>query len=346
MSKVMIDICHPADVHFFRHIITHLTDKGHEVLVLSRPKDVSLQLLDEFGVEFEVRGTHYSSLLGKAYGLLRRNRLVRLNIKEFKPDLIMGFASPYAAQMAWYSRVPCITFNDTERAFLGNTTTHPFTKYLVCPEFSNIRSRKRGLRFKGIFEQLYLSNRFFKPDPTIKSQLGLKQDQHYLVIRMVAWNAAHDTYPHYLNVEGTLRIISKLSEYARVFISSEIPVPPEFEEYFLPTKPSEFHHVIASASLCLSEGAKTASEAAILGVPCILMNNVSLGVPRTLERIRLLDIEPHPEKAMEIAHDYLEQLDNNEKREERERTRDQFWIDTVDVPSTILDFVDDILQKV
>lgn len=338
----MIDICHPADVHFFRHIITHLKEKGHETLVTARPKDVTLQLLEEFGIPFDVVGTHYSSLSRKAVGLLSRNRLFRRKIKEFKPDLILGFASPYAAQMAWISRVPCVTFNDTEKAFWGNTATHPFTKYLICPEFSNIASRKEGLHFKGIFEQLYLAERHFRPDPGIRAKLGLGSEERYTLIRTVAWDAAHDTYPHYLNLDGTIGMLTSLSAHDRVFLSSENPLPPELEKYHLPTLPSEFHHVLAGSALVISEGAKTASEAAILGRPSVLMNDVDLGVPRHLEKVGLLRIEPHPEEALRIALELLQ--GNGPEQEDRKRLQDGFWKDTVDVPGVILGYIDGLLE--
>jgi uncharacterized protein len=341
MSRVFIDICHPADVHFFRHIINHLREKGHDVLVIARPKDVTIQLLEEFGIPFEMLGTHYSSIMMKAFHLLKRNWLIRRRMREFKPDLVMGFASPYAAQMAWISRIPCITFNDTERAFLGNTATHPFTKYLVCPEYSRFGPKKKGLRFKGIFEQLYLSDRYFSPDPTIRERLGVGKDEHYSVVRTVAWDAAHDTYPHYLNLEETQNILGKFSTFGKVFISSEMKLPDEFHDYLLPTHPSEFHHVLAGASLCVSEGAKTAAEASILGVPTILMNSANLGYLHALRDAHLLDIEPHYEEALRIGLEYLG--DNGKACEDWKTNRDIFWNTTSNVPETILGYIDSLL---
>jgi predicted glycosyltransferase len=337
-----MDICHPADVHIFRQIIVHLEEQGHEVLVTARPKDVTLQLLEEFGIPFEGVGTHYSSLVRKAVGLLSRNRLYRRKIREFRPDLVMGFASPYAAQMAWLSRVPCVTFNDTEGAFWGNNATHPFTRFLVHPEFSKIRSRKKGLRFRGIFEQLYLDRSQFEPDTGVLGKLGLEEGERYMLIRTVAWDAAHDTYAHYLNLDGTIDLLTALSAHGRVFISSEAPLPGAIEGYGLPTRPSEFHHVLSGASLCLSEGAKTAAEAAILGVPTILMNDLDLGVPRHLEASGLLTIEPHPEAALKLALDMLK--GDGSGPDDRKRVVRSFWKDTVDVPRTIFGFIDDLLK--
>jgi predicted glycosyltransferase len=38
--RVLIDIGHPAHVHFFKNTIWNLEKKGHKVMVVSRDKDV------------------------------------------------------------------------------------------------------------------------------------------------------------------------------------------------------------------------------------------------------------------------------------------------------------------
>jgi len=347
---VLFDICHPADVHLFRHIITHLEKEGHEITVTARPKDVTLQLLSDFGIPYIEAGTHYSSLLKKAAGLIKRDIALRKIMKKTGPDLVVGFASPYAAQMAFIQGIPSLTFNDTEKAFLGNHATHPFTTYLVAPECAGIRTGKRGLRFRGIFEQFYLSERFFVPNPGIKERLGIESDEDYAVLRVVAWDAAHDrTRPH-PEPNDLINIIESLSRQIRVFVSSETEVPEKLRHYLLPTRPSEFHQVLSQASLYIGEGAKTASEAAIMGVPSILMNSASLGVLGTLKERGLMEIQPIPEKALSAALHYLENhdsMDNGEmsekKMNERKKRVERFWKETVDVPSTLLNYIDALL---
>ena len=49
--KVLIDIGHPAHVHFFKHPMRILLDHGHEILVTSRVKEIAIELLDELGIE-------------------------------------------------------------------------------------------------------------------------------------------------------------------------------------------------------------------------------------------------------------------------------------------------------
>ena len=50
--KVLVDIIHPAHVHFFRNAISELQKKGHEVAVTARKKDVTIDLLENYGIPF------------------------------------------------------------------------------------------------------------------------------------------------------------------------------------------------------------------------------------------------------------------------------------------------------
>ena len=71
--QILFDIGHPAHVHFFRNPIRQLTGKGHKILVTSRDKEVTHQLLDSLSIP-------HISLTSQADGsaaLLFRELLVR-----------------------------------------------------------------------------------------------------------------------------------------------------------------------------------------------------------------------------------------------------------------------------
>ena len=50
--RVLFDIVHPAHVHFFKYLYADLVAEGHETLVIAREKDVTLALLDEYGIPY------------------------------------------------------------------------------------------------------------------------------------------------------------------------------------------------------------------------------------------------------------------------------------------------------
>ena len=70
--RVLVEILHPAHVHFFRNAIQIWKDRGDEVLVLSREKEVANQLLRGYGIEFESIST-----LGKGKLAMIREMIVR-----------------------------------------------------------------------------------------------------------------------------------------------------------------------------------------------------------------------------------------------------------------------------
>ena len=52
--RVLIDVGHPAHVHFFKNTIWSLEKKGHKVMVVSRDKDVVLELLKAYKIPHTV----------------------------------------------------------------------------------------------------------------------------------------------------------------------------------------------------------------------------------------------------------------------------------------------------
>ena len=74
-----------------------------------------------------------------------------------------------------------------------------------------------------------------------------------------------------------LELINEILKYAKVFISSERSLPPEFEKYALRIAPDRLHHALFYAAMYIGEGATTASECAMLGTPALYINTISLG---------------------------------------------------------------------
>jgi len=50
--RVLIDILHPAHVHFFRNFYDEMSARDHELLITARAKDRSIDLLDQYGLPY------------------------------------------------------------------------------------------------------------------------------------------------------------------------------------------------------------------------------------------------------------------------------------------------------
>src|SRR6188768_3706727 len=87
--KVLFDVVHPAHVHFFKHVIRSLNERGHTTRIVAREKDVTTTLLDRMGLSYETVGrSGKKSYFGQAAELLTRDyALVRI-ARDFKPDVI------------------------------------------------------------------------------------------------------------------------------------------------------------------------------------------------------------------------------------------------------------------
>ena len=54
--KILIDIIHPANVHYFKHFIFEMRSKEHEIIITARDKDVSHKLLQAYNLEYYSTG--------------------------------------------------------------------------------------------------------------------------------------------------------------------------------------------------------------------------------------------------------------------------------------------------
>jgi hypothetical protein len=131
----------------------------------------------------------------------------------------------------------------------------------------------KQIRFKGTKELAYLHTNQFNPDPTILADLGVPPLERYVLLRFVSWNASHDIGHKGISLENKKKIVNEYSKYAKVFISSEIQLPHDLLPFKISIPPEQMHHVIAYAALVFGESATMVSEAAVLGVPGIYIDN-------------------------------------------------------------------------
>jgi len=275
--KILIDIGHPAHVHYFRNFIKIMKNKGYKFLILARDKEVSHQLLNAYRINYITRGKGNDGIFGKLIYLVKINVFVMKQALGFKPDIFLSFSSPYAAQVSWVLRKPHIAFTDTEHAKLGNIAFVPFSTIVCTPSCYKDKIGTKHIKFNSYMELLYLSSKYFKPDINIYKLLGLNYGEKYAILRFVSWKANHDIGHKGITKENKVNAFNKFSKYAKVFISSEGPLPKILEKYRINIKPEKMHDAIAYASLLYGESSTMASESAVLGTPAIFLDNDGRG---------------------------------------------------------------------
>ena len=339
--KVLIDIGHPAHVHIFRNLAGELVKDGHTVLFTCRDKECAIDLLKAHGYLPISFGKPFKSAPGKILGLFWFDIRMLLLLLRYKPDITLGHSSMYAAQMSWLLGIPHISVEDT-----GNMEQirlyKPFTRAILVPDSFHKNLGDKQIAYKGNHELAYLHPKRFTADPAILSELDVKPGEAYVILRFVAWNASHDKGHKGISLKNKQKAIELFSKYARVFISSEAALPQELEQYRLPVNPEKLHDAIAFASLLFGESATLASEACMLGVPAVYLDNTGRCYTREEELkygmiYNYTETEEDQEKAIQKGIELLSTPGINEEWQQR---RQKMLNDKIDVTAFLAWFVE------
>lgn len=293
--RVLFDIVHPADVLFFKRPIEALKQRGDAVLILSRHKDVTCILLDEFGFAHHPATRAGNGTLGLAMEFLLRDWSVLRAARTFRPDVMIGFGGVAISHVGRLLSIPAVSFYDSENATLQNRLTWPFISRLYVPDsYQGPVPHGRTTRIPGIKELSYLHPSAFKPDRAVAMRLGLSPDADNFFVRVVEWRANHDLGKTGWTQDTLSKVIERLSALGRVHLSTETPLGADFAPYLVKGPKTSVHHLIAFCRLLVGESATMASEAAILGVPGIYAGVDFPGYVKSLENAELIVNIPEP----------------------------------------------------
>ena len=282
--KILTDLGHPKNVYVLKNLVPLLKKKGHEFHFVYRDKEHTKQLCKTFGFAGLDRGKGGTGILGKSVYLLKTDfRLYQL-ARKIKPDLLLSFASPYLASLARLIKKPMIVFDDTEQNRLVQKMYAPVAAAIVVPDCFGKTLSQSQFNFNGYYELAYLCPRYFQPDPSIFSALRAAPRKKFVLLRFVSWKAVHDINRRGLGDDQKQKLAAAFSGLARIFISSEGPLPKELEPLRLNVSPQLIHQVMTRASLVFSEGATMAAEAAVLGIPTIYCSDLKPGYIKELEQ--------------------------------------------------------------
>lgn len=334
--KFLFDFGHPADVHYFRNTIKFLQERGHIVRIYARDKDVTLKLLSAYGFEFMSKGKGGRLISDRLTYTIKSLQKLHEGIVKFKPDICVSHASPYLAMTARIHGVPNIMFNDTERAALFKTILRFFKPDVYSPDSFNEADKKRQKMLPSYMELAYLHPDHFTPNEKIKEITG----ENYVLLRFVGNHATHDIGHPGITDDQKREMVESLKNYARVWISSEESLPDDLQVYRLQISEDQIHDVIAFSRLVMGGSGTMSSEAAMLGVPAIFVNNNRLGYINELGDkyglvYRYRNRKPERESALEKAAEILAH-NNKEKYAERRR---KMLNDKMNMTQIILDII-------
>lgn len=274
--RIVVDIGHPSQVHFFKNFIKEMERKGHQVLITVSEKDIAINLLRADGFEYTSLGSYGESLIKKILNVPIMDLKLYKTVREMKPDIFLGFGSVRAAHVAWLLQKPSIIFD-------GDNFTFPYYKWFadtICVFSGFEKEGKKIINIPSYKELAYLHPRRFKSDHTNKDKSPVT------ILRFVS-RAFHDVGKEGFDPDFKRRLVRKLSRYSTVYISSEAPLPADLARYKLNIKPEDMHQFLSEANLLVTDSGSMTTEAAVMGVPVVRCNSFigqsNVGIFRELE---------------------------------------------------------------
>lgn len=331
--KVIVTIQHPAHVHFFRNIIKELKKKGNRVWVFTRESELVAELLDTFGIE-------YTQLVSEATGTLDAYRTQlqyewRLwkHARQIEPDVITAIGGIAAAHVSKLVGAKSIIFIDSGDHALLNRLGTRVADHVCTPDILSTAYGKKQIRYPGYHELSYLHPSRFSPDDSELVERGVNIDETYSVVRFVGWNAEHDHGKRGFSEAGKSELVDLLDGEGTVYITSESPLPDEFEPHRLPVPPEEIHNLLYYADLYVGDSQTMATEAAILGTPAIRSNSFAGegdmdNFVELEEKYELLRSVPDETKAIQLAEEWIT---NNKLQAEWRQKRNVLLDEKIDV---------------
>lgn len=347
--KILIDISHPAHVYLFKNAIQILKTKGHEILITSRNKEITLDLLDKFGMDYVEVGKYKYAPLRKGIEMLKIDYTLYNLAKKFHPDvLIGGVGNVYVAHVSTLIKKPSILFNDTENGTLQNLLSFPFAKAICVPSCYTKSIGKKEVRYDGYHELAYLHPNYYEPNPAVLNEIGLSKDDTFIILRFVSWGASHDIGHKGFTLEDKRKAAQALEKYGRVLITSELPLPQGFEKYRIATSPEKIHDLLYYATLLYGESATMASECAVLGTHAIFCDYAGRGYTDEEEEKYDLVYNFKNEETMgeESLNKAIELLNNPNLKIEGKKKREILLKDKIDVTGFMVNFVESLYCKV
>jgi uncharacterized protein len=275
--KIIIDIGHPAHVHYFRNFIKIMEERGHAFLIIAKNRNVTFNLLKHYNIPFLSRKDYPKSLIGKLIRIPFTDLFILLHAIKFKADILLGFSGTHIAHAGFFLNRPRIVIDDTEHAKFAHHSYKSFASDILTPECFNKEFGKKQIRFNGYMELCYLHSKYFIVDKTIRQEIGISENEKFVILRFVSWKASHDFGQRGVTQAFKEKLVKELSTKCKVLISSESNLPSSLEKYSFNLPPEKMHHALAECDLFIGEGATMASECACLGTPAIYINPLEVG---------------------------------------------------------------------
>ena len=252
--NILFHIGHPGHVHHFKFVIKKLKEKGNDILITAKEKEMSFYLLKKYNIPFTKLTKNRKGLLYKFIDLFSDEKKIYEICNEFKPDVIVSRGSPSSAHVSGLLSIPYLCFSDTEHAKLIWYLTKPFASKIITPSCFKLDFGKKHILYNGYVELAYLHPNYFTPDPSVLNLLNVEKGEEFIIIRFVSWEASHDIGHSGLSFEMIRKVVKEFSKYAKIFITSEGLLPKDLDKNRIRIPHERIHDALYYASLYFGDG--------------------------------------------------------------------------------------------
>ena len=282
-KRVFFDLNHPADFHFFKHLIIWMRSQDYAVKIVARDKECLHLLLDDAEMNYTSRGSGKHTLPGKYLYALWILFLLLVELILFRPTIAMSLSSPYLAVITRLLHISCVTFDDTD----NNPRLLPLIKkstYLLSPATYPYKFHKGHFNLPALKELAYLHPAHF--------QQNLEQAGVFL--RLTRTDSIHHSSASVLDQNMVIEKMNQLSKSQTIYFSSERDLEFGNDSAIHLANPIRIHKDLARCRVFWGNSATMAAEAAVLGIPAIFISAEKFAYISELEAYGLL-YHYHPE---------------------------------------------------
>ena len=263
--KIWYDACTGKHIRFGSAIIQRLRKKGHQIVFTTRKHPDTIPLAQILGEKPIVIGEYKPSNLSdrleeSSKRILEFSKMFRNN----PPDIAIAHQSVELCRTAYGLGIPIILTADTPHAIAVNRLTIPFASLVVASraipaKFFKEQGAKNIVYFDGVDEIAWIKN--FKPKPEIQIKKPL------IIVRQIESKAVYVKN----KMDYSKIIIKQLESLGNVQFIQRYN---KEEEDSSKTRFVDSANLVAYADLVISAGGTLAREAALQGVPSLVISEI------------------------------------------------------------------------
>lgn len=331
-------LVHPSKYHVFKNTINRLKSNGHTVEVVITSKDVLEELVKNEGWEYtnifpegrKMKGVNPK--ISAAINAIRTISRLRRYLKNKRYDLFI--TDDLIVINGKLRKIPTIHFQDDDiTAVPESALLFYFATHILSPSVSNFgKYQYKKIPFLGYKELGGLHPNVFTPDHSIVQKFN-KNNEPYFIIRLVSLRATHDIGKSGLNNADVLKLINRLEQHGKVYITAERELPVEFERYRINIRPNDIAHALSFAQFLISDSQTMSAEAGVLGTPYIRFNDFvdKISYLGELENIYKLGVGIKTKDKEKLFIQVEDFLNNKDLKEEWQIKRKKMLEDKIDL---------------